>query len=91
MADRIKVTEPVWSSNAGKENTIDQQARAEIENAMRRRRYRATNYDHEPSDCFNCAKGIHGVCVVVKAGQPLPSLEYCQKVYTNCQFWERIH
>jgi hypothetical protein len=89
MCNRMKVAEPVWSSNAGKENTIDQQARAEIKN-VRRRSYRPTNKDKKPSDCYNCKKGWMGVCCIPALDcSALTSLEYCSKKFTHCQFWER--
>ena len=92
MTNRIKVSEPVWSSHAGRDNPLDDEARVEIEQAIRERRfYHITNEDHEPSDCYNCKKGVRGVCVMVKRGQPLPSLEWCNANYDMCQYWEPVH
>lgn len=91
MNNRVKIAEPVWSSQTAKQNETAKTAKQGELKARARKRYRVTNDMHEPSDCYNCTKALNGQCTVVKARQPRPPLEYCQKVYTNCQFWERIH
>ena len=91
MTERVKVAEPVWSAPTGHTNALDERIQAEITTAMnKRKRYKATNDMHELSDCFNCAKGVHGVCIVIKRGQQPKSLNWCNANYEACQYWERV-
>ncbi len=82
---RHKVSEPIWSSHAGKENNTDARVTHEVD--MERKRYTITNEDHAPSDCYNCQRGINGVCIVARKGQPKKTLEHCNATYGACQFW----